>query len=127
MPRQNPERVTDPVRATRTRHEFARIVGCGINSVDQLIDSGKVDVIGIGVKRLITVASIERLLGISLTDNSRSNEYTGEDTYYDKDTSPTPKAKRKDKRPAAEPAQVNRRAGGRGAPLLAALEGKPSS
>jgi hypothetical protein len=68
MPRTNPARYTDPLRATRTRHESARLIGCGANKVDVLIARGDLQAVLIGNRQQPTVASLEKLLGRTTTD-----------------------------------------------------------
>lgn len=68
MPRTRPERYSDPIRATRTRAETARLVGCGINRVDTLIENGTLQAVEVGNRKLPTVVSIENLLGRSIQE-----------------------------------------------------------
>jgi hypothetical protein len=63
MPKTNPARYADPVRATRTKQETARLVGCGDLKIDELMDSDILQFVQVGNRRQPTVASIERLLG----------------------------------------------------------------
>ena len=63
MPRTRPERYSDPLRNTRTRGETSRLLGCSINRVDPLIENHVLSAVTIGNRRLITVPSIEKLLG----------------------------------------------------------------
>jgi hypothetical protein len=44
MPRTNPARYRDPVRATRTLQETARLFGCGTMKVIELIQDGTLQV-----------------------------------------------------------------------------------
>jgi hypothetical protein len=68
MPRTNPARYTDPLRGTRTRQEAARLIGCGVIKVDELIARGILYAVPVGNRNLPTVASLERLLGRSITE-----------------------------------------------------------
>jgi excisionase family DNA binding protein len=68
MPRTNPARYSDPLRGTRTRQEAARLIGCGVVKVDQLIDRGSLDAILVGNRRLVPVPALERLLGRPITE-----------------------------------------------------------
>ncbi len=63
MPRTNPARYLDPLRATRTRQESARLIGCGDNKVTELFETGVLTVVRIGNRDLATVVSLEKLLG----------------------------------------------------------------
>jgi hypothetical protein len=63
MPRTNISRYSDPRRATRTRQETARLIGCGVPAVDELIRKGRLTAVEVGVRLLPTVVSIENLLG----------------------------------------------------------------
>jgi hypothetical protein len=63
MPRTDPARYTDPLRATRTTQETARLAGCGVAGVVKLIDLDLLTAIYNGNRRLVTVVSIEKLLG----------------------------------------------------------------
>jgi hypothetical protein len=66
MPRTNPGRYVDPVRATRTKVETARLLGCGRDAVDELMDNETLTFVQVGNRRLPTVVSIEQVLGRSI-------------------------------------------------------------
>jgi hypothetical protein len=63
MPRTNPDRYVDPLRATRTIAETGRLIGCGAAKVSELICNNFLQAVRVGNRRLPTVASIETLLG----------------------------------------------------------------
>jgi hypothetical protein len=63
MPATNPARYTDPLRATRTRQEAARVVGCGDAKITELVEAHLLDVVPVGNRQLITTASLEKLIG----------------------------------------------------------------
>jgi excisionase family DNA binding protein len=71
MPRTDPRRYTDPVRATRTKQETARLFGCGSPKVDELIADGVITAIRIGNRWQPTVASIEKSLGKPIEELER--------------------------------------------------------
>jgi excisionase family DNA binding protein len=56
------------MRGTRTLQEAGRLIGCGDVKVIELIDRGDLQAIRVGNRRLVTVASLERLLGRSLAE-----------------------------------------------------------
>jgi hypothetical protein len=68
MPVTDPKRYTDPLRGTRTKQEAARLVGCGDAKIDELEAAGLLTVIPVGNRRLITTASLEKLLGQPLAE-----------------------------------------------------------
>src|SRR5215469_4171353 len=68
MPPTDPRRYSDPRRGTRTRQETGRLVGCSTLKVDELVDNRILDAIPVGNRRLITVVSIERLLGRAVAE-----------------------------------------------------------
>jgi hypothetical protein len=71
MPRIDPGRYVDPLRATRTKREVGRLIGCGEPKVDELLDNGTLDFVQIGNRRQVTVASIEKLLGKPIEELER--------------------------------------------------------
>jgi excisionase family DNA binding protein len=74
MPRTNPARYKDPVRATRTTQETARLLGCGAVKVIELIEDGTLQAVKVGNRRQPTVASIERVLGKPIEELERHLE-----------------------------------------------------
>lgn len=63
MPKTSPARYSDPKRATRTRTETARIIGCAPNTITGMVKAGDLCAVAAGNRLLITVASIEAKLG----------------------------------------------------------------
>jgi excisionase family DNA binding protein len=74
MPPTNPARYRDPVRATRTKREAARLLGCGAVKVTELIEDGTLQAVKIGNRAQPTVASIERVLGKPIEELERHLE-----------------------------------------------------
>jgi hypothetical protein len=68
MPRTNPFRYRDPMRATRLRREAARLCGCGEGHVDVMMDDGRLPFVQVGNRRLPTVHGLEVLLGKSIEE-----------------------------------------------------------
>jgi hypothetical protein len=71
MPRTNPARYIDPLRATRTLEESGRLIGCGSAKVIELVDAGTLPAVRIGNRRQPTVAGLERLLGKPIEELER--------------------------------------------------------
>jgi hypothetical protein len=71
MPRTNQARYGDPVRATRTKLETARLFGCGGGKVDELVEDGTLQAVKVGNRTQPTVASIERALGKPIEELER--------------------------------------------------------
>jgi hypothetical protein len=70
MPAQSVSRT--PTRSTRTISESGVLIGCAYSSVVELIERGELAVVKASNRRLVLVASLERLLGKSITDLERN-------------------------------------------------------
>jgi excisionase family DNA binding protein len=71
MPRTDPSRYVDPVRATRTLKEAARLVGCGDLKIVELIKDRTLPAVRIGNRWQPTVAGLEVLLGKPIEELER--------------------------------------------------------
>jgi excisionase family DNA binding protein len=72
MPKTNPKRYTDPVRATRSIKESARLFGCGEPKVIELVENGTLKAVRIGNRTQPTVSSIEAVLGKPIEELERT-------------------------------------------------------
>jgi hypothetical protein len=68
MPKVSPSRFSDPRRATRTRQEAARLIGCAPNTVTIMVLKGQLASIEAGNRQLVTVSSLEALLGRPISE-----------------------------------------------------------
>jgi hypothetical protein len=73
MPRTTSGRYNDPQRGTRTRQETARLLGCGVRKVAELIRLNVLKAVPAGNRNLTTVSSIEDLLGKRVDELERGN------------------------------------------------------